>query len=106
MRLVIALNPVKQLIALPVRCGTPIPTWKVALAGTQLVSTNQGHSVNKVTDMSAFKFATIDPYYLEMTMYTIPTESTILLGVVGSVGVIASLVTVLFAFRRNRAHKY
>jgi hypothetical protein len=39
-------------------------------------------------------------------MITYPTESTILLGVIGSVGVIASLVTVLFAFKRNRAHKY
>lgn len=37
---------------------------------------------------------------------TYPTETTILLGVIGSIGVIASLVTVLFAFKRNKAHKY
>ena len=39
-------------------------------------------------------------------MYTIPTESTILYGIVGSVGILASVVIVVFAFRRNRAHKY
>ena len=39
-------------------------------------------------------------------MYTFPTESTILYGIVGSIGVIASMVIVVFAFRRNRAHKY
>lgn len=39
-------------------------------------------------------------------MFYVPTESTILYGIVGSVGIIASLVIVMFAFRRNRAHKY
>ena len=39
-------------------------------------------------------------------MFIYPTESTILYGVIGSFGIIASLVIVLFAFRRNRAHKY
>lgn len=35
-----------------------------------------------------------------------PTESTILIGVIGGVGLIASLVTLIAVFKRNQAAKW
>ena len=40
------------------------------------------------------------------TFYTLPSDQTIVLAVIGFIGILSTGLIVSTAFRRNKAHKY